>query len=483
MQLDTTPLSNLDSFPYRHRVAEVMNRPLLTGPASLTLGETCRLIREKRASSLVVVDHEQRPIGVVTERDIVNAVAHRGKAAVDLEVFDVMTKPVQTVDAQDFVHVAIGRMSRLGIRHLVAVDEMKRAVGMVTGRALLQLRSRETTLLADGVATAKNAFDLYRIKLALPELARHLKAEGLDVLQIAQLIAATMKGIIARASELVLQSLREDGKGAPPAPFCLLVLGSVGRGETLLGGDQDTALIWDGAEDLDPWFADYGARVSQLLADAGIPLCQGKVMASEPAWRRTLDGWKREITRWVDNAKPESLLNVDIFFDFVPAHGDAGLAQNLKEHAVATASSSPFFLRMLANEVERAEPPIGVLGGFDTEEDGRVAVKLHGLLSLVNAARVMALKARIPDASTAKRLDLLADKEIIVDTDAQETKEHHALFLSVLLDQQLFDVSEGRPASSKIDPKRLKRPVQARLKAGFKHVRLLKMMVAHALGH
>lgn len=483
MQLDTAPLKALDSFPYRHRVSEVMNRTLVTGPSSLSLGETCRLIREQRASSLVVIDQEGRPIGVVTERDVVNAIAHRGKAAVDLEVFDVMSRPVQTVDAADFVHVAIGRMTRLGLRHLVAVDDMKRAVGMVTGRALLQLRSRETTILADGVATAKNAFDLYRVKLALPELARHLKAEGLSVLQIAQLISATMKGIVARASELVLQALEEEGKGKPPAPFCLLVLGSIGRGETLLGGDQDTALIWDGDEGHDPWFADYGARISRLLADAGIPLCQGKVMVSEPAWRRTLAGWKREATRWVENAQPEALLNVDIFFDFAPAHGEAALALALKEHAVATAAAAPFFLRMLAGEVERAEPPIGVLGGFDTEEDGRVAVKLHGLLPLVNAARVMALKAKILESSTGARLDGLAQKELIVDTDAQETKDHHEFFLSVLLDQQLFDVSEGRPASSKIDPKRLKRQQQNKLKTGFKHVRLLKMMVAHALGH
>jgi signal-transduction protein with cAMP-binding, CBS, and nucleotidyltransferase domain len=482
MLLDTSSLSKLDSFPYRHRVAEVMSKPLLTGHGSLTLGETCRLISQAKVSALTVVDAEGRPIGMLTERDLVNAIAHRGKAALDLSVHDVMSRPVQTVAASDFVHVALGRMARLGIRHLVVVDEARRAVGMITGRALLQLRSRETTLLADGVATAKTAFDLYRVKLALPELVRHLMAEGLGTLQISALISATVKGVVGRAAELVVQTLADDGWGDAPAPFCLLVLGSVGRGETLLGGDQDTALIWEGDKSQDPWFAEFGRRVSQLLADSGIPLCQGKVMASEEFWRRPLEDWKHEITRWVDKAMPETMLNVDIFFDFAPAYGEARLANELKAHAVATAGSSPFFLRMLAGEVERAEPPIGVLGGFDLD-DGRLGLKLHGLLPLVNATRVMALKGKIEASSTADRLAGLVKQEMIVETDALETRDFHEFFLTLLLEQQLFDLSENRPASSKIDPARFKRARMNRLKAGLKHVRILKSMVAHVLGH
>jgi signal-transduction protein with cAMP-binding, CBS, and nucleotidyltransferase domain len=482
MLLDTSSLSKLDSFPYRHRVAEVMSKPLLTGPSNLSLTEACRRMSQAKVSALTVVDSSDHPIGMMTERDLVNAIAHRGKAALDLEIGDIMSRPVQTVSTTDFVHVAIGRMSRLGIRHLVVVDESRRAVGMITGRALLQLRSRETTILADGVATAKNAFDLYRIKLALPELVRHLLAEGLGAMQIATLISATVKGMIGRAAELAEQAMGDDGWGKPPAPFCLLVLGSVGRGESLLGGDQDTALVWEGETAQEAWFAEFGRRVSQLLADSGIPLCPGKVMASEACWRRSLEDWKEEIRRWVDKAVPETFLNVDIFFDFAPAYGEARLARELKAHAVTTAAASPFFLRMLANEVERAEPPIGVLGGFELE-DGRLALKLHGLLPLVNAARVMALKARIDASSTSERLVGLAAREMIVEADASETRDFHEFFLTVLLEQQLFDLSENRPASSKIDPARFKRAQQNRLKAGLKHVRILKPMVAHVLGH
>ncbi|MBF0268213.1 MAG: CBS domain-containing protein [Alphaproteobacteria bacterium] len=482
MLIDTAPLSKLDSFPYRHRVAEVMNRPLLTGPASLSLGEACQRIAKARVSALVVVDGEDRPIGVMTERDLVNAIAHRGKAALDLIVHDVMSRPVQTVADKDFVHVALGRMSRLGVRHLVAVDCEGKAIGMVTGRALLQLRSRETILLADGVATAQNAFDLYRVKMALPELARHLLAEGLGMLEIAAVMSSTLKGIVARASELAVQSLADDGWGQAPVKFCLLALGSVGRGESLLGGDQDTALIFDGGPEHDAWFAEFGKRVSRLLADSGIPYCQGKVMASEAFWRRPLADWKIEISRWVDKAMPETMLNVDIFFDFAPAFGDVTLAASLKAHALATAGASPFFLRMLANEVERAEPPLGVLGGFDLE-DGRLAVKLHGLLPIVNAARVMSLKAGVDANGTAARLAGLASLGKIEESDAAETRDIYELFLSVLLDQQLFDLSEGRPASSKIDPTRFKRSQLNRLKTGFKHLKLTKSMIAHLLGH
>lgn len=478
--VDTAHLSSLDSFPYRHRVAEVMSYPLLIGPESLTLGETSRLLSDARVSALVVVDDDGHPTGMLTERDLVNAIAHRGKAALDLWVRDVMSRPVHTVSASAFVHVAIGRMARLSIRHLVVVDEDRKAVGMITGRALLQLRSRETTLLADGVATSQTAFDLYRVKLALPELARHLLDEEVGVLTVSALIAATLREMTARAGELAFQSMADDGWGKPLAPWCLLILGSAGRGETLLGGDQDHALVWKGGQEHAPWFLEFGKRISRLLADSGIPLCKGKVMAGEPDWCRPLDDWKHEIDRWVNLPEHQTLLNVDIFFDFSAVLGAHELARELKSFAVATAAASPLFLQLLAQEVQRAEPPLGVLGGILTDE-GRVSVKQFGLLPFVNAARVMALRNRLKETGTAERLRELMRLGHVSETDGLEMLEYYEVFMKLLLDQQLCDLAQNGPASSKIDPARLRRAVQNRLKSGFRHLTVVKAMVAHSL--
>lgn len=62
-----------------------------------------------------------------------------------------------------------------------------------------------------------------------------------------------------------------EGLGPPPCAFVLLLLGSGGRGESLLAADQDNALIHQGAPD-EPWFAAQGERLAAILDAAGLPL-------------------------------------------------------------------------------------------------------------------------------------------------------------------------------------------------------------------
>src|SRR5690606_32195369 len=130
------------------------------------------------------------------------------------------------------------------------------------------------------------------------------------------------------------EGMVRDGHGPAPAPWCYLVLGSGGRGESLLAADQDNAIVHDGRAEDDAWFAELGRRASETLDEAGIPYCRGGVMAMNEAWRRSLADWRRQIDRWVAKAEGESLLNVDIFYDFQPVYGDRALAEALRTHAV-----------------------------------------------------------------------------------------------------------------------------------------------------
>ena len=68
--------------------------------------------------------------------------------------------------------------------------------------------------------------------------------------------------------------MAEAGQGAPPCPYAFVVLGSAGRGESLLAMDQDNAIVFaegepDGAEDR--WFARLGTHVAEILHEAGVP--------------------------------------------------------------------------------------------------------------------------------------------------------------------------------------------------------------------
>ncbi|MSO85403.1 MAG: CBS domain-containing protein [Rhodospirillales bacterium] len=152
--------ARLDSFPYRHRVADVMRGPVVTVPPETPLAEASRTMIRERIGSLVVTDAEGAVRGIATERDFLRALAEMGPGAADAPISRVMSSPVATTLADSFLFVAFGRMPRLGVNHLLAVDARGWPVGMVSASALMRLRSTEALVIGDKVAAAAATLSL-----------------------------------------------------------------------------------------------------------------------------------------------------------------------------------------------------------------------------------------------------------------------------------------------------------------------------------
>jgi CBS domain-containing protein len=470
---DIAALARIDSFPYRHRLREVMSIPVLTSPDTLTLGEAVHRMYEARVSSIVGVDGNGRAIGIFTERDLLRVLSTSGPSGLEATLGETMTRPVASVSADAFVYVALARMTRMGLRHLVAVDSDGRPLGMITGRALLKVRATEALVLGDSVQDARDPEEMKAIVAGLPKLARALLTEGVTARNIASVIALVLRDLTGRAAELAEQSMQEDGWGPPPARYAVLILGSGGRGESLLAFDQDNAIVHEGNPADDVWFAELGRRLNETLHAAGIPYCDGKVMAREERWRKSLDQWRDEVHGWVFSVENQTVMYCDIFFDFQPVWGDHALAENLRDYAIEKASQSAFFLRYLSQHVAHMDVSIGPFGGFVTKQ-GRLNAKKFGLLPLVSAARLRAIRAHIPLTGTDERFAALKDTGILHDDDYRDFVEVREIVLRVMLEQQLADLAIGVPASANIDPKRFDRATRNRLRWAFKRLRTLK---------
>jgi signal-transduction protein with cAMP-binding, CBS, and nucleotidyltransferase domain len=477
--MNRAALERIDSFPYRHRLADVMSSPVASAPGTMTLGEAARLMEEGRISSLLVEgDRPGVPAGIVTERDLLRACATWGPGALSKPLREVMSSPVQGLPPDAFVHLAIGRMERLGIRHVVALDDAGRALGIVTARTLLRQRASKALALGDEISVAAGPLDLAHDHAGLPALAEALLAEGVPVLDVAGVIAGVLRSMTARAAELAAAEV-EALHGPAPAPWCVLVLGSAGRGETLLAGDQDNAIVHGGSPDDDPWYAAVGDRLCAILDRAGIPFCKGGVMASSGLWRHDLAGWKRQVERWISAPEGENLLDVDIFFDFQPVHGDRLLAEELRAHALDRAARSQAFLKNLGQELEKASPPLRLFG-FRTEE-GRVDLKLGGLWPVVAGARVLALREGIRHTATAERIEALADGGRLARADADALLDLLRRCMGLMLDQQVADVRAGVHPSPRVDPRRLDRAARRGLRRALGHVGRVSWIVRDAI--
>ncbi len=470
---DIAPLSRLDSFPYRHRIHEVMSSPVLTAGDGVSLKDAVDLMYQAKVSSVIVVDGDGRAVGIVTERDLLRILSTLGYQGLSGTLGQLMTRPVATVPADAFVYVALGKMTRLGYRHLAVVDADRRPIGMVTGRALLKVRAGEALSLGDSVQEANSPEDMEAAMAHLPALARGLLAEGVDARNIAAVIALVIRDLTARATELAEISMDHDGWGKAPARYAMLVLGSGGRGESLLVFDQDNAIVHAGKAEDDVWFAELGRRVNQTLNQAGIPFCDGGVMARESKWRKSLDEWKDEIHHWVFAVENQTVMYCDIFFDFQPVWGDHALAQELRVYAVDKASQSAFFMQYLAQHVAKMDVCLGLFGGFITKE-GRLNAKKYGLLPLVSAARFRAIRAHVMQTGTDDRYGALKDENLLHQDDWRDFLEIREILMRVMLDQQLADLAAGIAPSAKIDPRRFDRQTRARLRWAFKRLKTLR---------
>ncbi len=460
--MDTAPLERLDSFPYRHRVTDLMSAPIVAVAGSATVSEAVRTMMQRHVSSVVILDRDGRLDGILTEHDVLRTVA-RDPAHLAGAVARAMTTPVQAIEADALAYRALARMARLGVRHLPVIDDSGRPLGMLTARSLVRQRASHALTLGDEIDQAPDVAALRAAFDRLPPLAAALRGEEVSAVQISAVVAGVTRDVTARAGELALAAMRDQGLGDAPANWCLLLLGSAGRGETLLTPDQDNALVHDGDESADPWFAAFGEKVNVLLDAAGVPFCKGGVMAGKPAFRRSLARWCEAIDDWIGRPRAEALLNVDIFYDFVPVLGDRSLARALRQHAVTAAATSPVFLRLLAAASERGGSAFDLLGRLRTE-NGRIDLKLRGLLPIVAGARAIALAWKSAATSTDSRLAESAAKGALPPDTAADLTAARATIVETILDQQLADVAAGQAPSTHVDPKRLKRAGLRRLR-------------------
>lgn len=477
--MDTRALERLDSFPYRHTVAEVMSAPPVTAGPRTNLAEASRLMHARSVSSVIVVDEAGAALGIVTEKDVVDAIAEAGAAALCDPLSKRMSRPLASVPGDRHVYVALGRMERLGVQHLGVIDGVGRLAGVVTARALLHQRAGPALALGDAVEAAQSTDELAAAHRSVPNMARALLREGVNARGVAAVISGVVRDISGRAAALAERALLEAGEGPPPAPYAFLVLGSAGRGESLLAADQDNAIVHAGDQGLDDWFAALGARAAEILDVAGIPYCKGGVMASKRGWRGGLEEWRGRIGTWTQDPRPEALLSVDIFYDFQPAAGDARLAEELRVTAL-TAAREPGFLPVLARAHEEIGSARGFFGGFRTQ-DGRLDLKRGGLLPVTAGARVLALMHGVAETSTPGRLRRVAEAGGIVTADAEKLIAAHGLMLELVLEQQLVDITAGGAPTSKIEVKRLTPSIRARLKEAIGAVDLVGEIVETAL--
>ena len=117
--------------------------PALTVTPETTVYQAALKMAENRVGAVVVVNAENRVIGIFTERDHVYRVTCQERDPRKTTIFEVMTSPVVTVQSDVSVDLGLALMVRERFRHLPIVDAQNRSVGLASIRHLLMRRLGE----------------------------------------------------------------------------------------------------------------------------------------------------------------------------------------------------------------------------------------------------------------------------------------------------------------------------------------------------
>lgn len=461
-QTMTTPLGQL-----------VKKAPVFVAPATATR----RALEEMAAQHLgcmVVADADQRPLGILTQSDLLPRVVLTG---FDLArpISEVMTANPHLLPATASAYDAALEMATHGVRHLLVVDSEGKLKGVVSERDLFSLQRISLRQIRAGIESAHDIESLQRASRDIRQLALNLIAQGIGAEQLTQFISALNDALTRRIIDLAL-----DHHDLYGIDYAWVAFGSEGRHEQTLSTDQDNGIIWQCPElqEVDPLrrrLVGFAREVNENLAACGFPLCKGNIMASNPELCLTLDEWKSRFGDWIREPDPQALLNASIFFDFRVLYGNERLGDQLRLWLNRSARMNSAFLRMMASNALQVVPPLGRIRDFVVEDDGNIDLKKSGARLFVDGARIVALRTGVESSSTVQRLRQSAVKMGVPAEEVAAIIDGFHFIQLLRLRSQHLETEHDSPGDNKLNPDTLNELDRRILKEAFRQARKLQL--------
>jgi CBS domain-containing protein len=132
-------------------------RDVTTIEPTATLEAAITLLAQRRIGALVVLGPERRVIGILSERDIVRALAEQGPSVLTAPIAQVMTRKVSICSESDTVSDIMEQMTARRFRHVPVIDH-ERLIGIISIGDVVKHRlgemERESEALRDYIQTA-----------------------------------------------------------------------------------------------------------------------------------------------------------------------------------------------------------------------------------------------------------------------------------------------------------------------------------------
>lgn len=475
-----------DSPMFRKRVSEVMSSPVVTCQASDMVTGVAQTMDELDISTIVVLDQDRRPRGIITEKNIVKYLIAAQTCPVETcRAEHIMKSNIVNIAPEAFLGQALVTMIRSKTKYLL-VMERGNLIGIVTMVDLLKTRSTGTLLLTQDIESQHDLSGLAAISREVDSILYALVAEKAGVREIFEVMSELHERMTRRVLQLCEERMRLEGWGPPPVDYCWINMGSAARYEQTLRTDQDNAIIFDDPpehplKEVDAYLAQLAAFAVEGLAECGFEKCKGGVMATNPKWRRPLSAWIESIQEWTRSYDPEDTRTLTILLDYRPIWGNPTLAEKFREAIFAAFKESLTARHMMTKDDMQYKLPISFLGTFVTARSGphknQIDLKKAGTLHIVNGIRIFAIKNEISEPSTFGRLQQLVECEAIPEEDAELFEASFEALMMFRIRENARKARQNHPPDNHIDPYSLRKRERMILKDALSGVSQLQKLV------
>ena len=447
-----------DKILFTMPVGEFASRGVINASEKISIQEAAEIMSNYSISSLILIDADGTPTGIITDRDLRDKVVSKGRDCKE-PVKNIMSVPHVRADVKEYCFEAILKMVKHNVHHLLIMQDNK-LKGVLTNHDLMLIQGTSPLSVVKDIESQTTVDALIPVSKRINSIVGLLLGEGAKASSITRIITEINDRLVKKIIEIA-----EERFGEPPVPYCWMAFGSEGRKEQTFKTDQDNAIIYadpaSAAEEsaAQDYFRNFSLFVREGLLKCGFPPCPADFMATNPMWRQPLHMWRKYFTSWISTPTSEAVLNSVTFFDVRAISGEARLLDWLKDFTLSMAKDNKIFLGYLANMAIKNMPPIGFLKTFVVEKSGehkdQLNLKIKGLAPLVDIVRLFSLEKGLKETSTMERIQSLRDKHTIVKEYADELLHAFEFILLLRIQNQFECMKEGRDIDNFINPNNL----------------------------
>jgi CBS domain-containing protein len=380
---------------------------LLTCGPNLSIHDAAQQMIEKGIPSILVVNENRHPRGIVTHRDMVEKVVVQGLDKNE-PVEKIMVHPVVTVEKESNATAAILLMLRERIGKVCITEDgtdKSPALDVCTEKDLLGQTGHHPAGLLREIRHARTTTRLREICDDIEKIVRSYLEASISGLFIGQICAELYDELIHRLIQMALSEIKEEDQDFSGLDWAWVAVGSDGRREQILRTDMDNAIVFksSGSESQDAQIRKQlnllAESVIQGMTYCGFSRCQGGVMALNPKWCLSDQEWKKEILSIDGFTESTKLLRAIIIYDMRHVTGNKSLTDSIQSIMHKHLASNQVVLQEMASMAAEVLPPLNFLGKFVVEKrgqnSGKFDIKNRAMAPLRQAAQVFAYKYQL----------------------------------------------------------------------------------------